>query len=68
MAVEIISGQVQFPLLTNEIMTEAVVRLFLDKSKACLLVNAMCGSKNALGPENDLTIACCAREADAFVH
>jgi hypothetical protein len=68
MAVEIISRQVQFPFLTNEIMAEAVVRLFLDKLKASLFVNAMCGSKNALRPENDLLIARCAREADTFVH
>jgi hypothetical protein len=49
-------------------MAEAVVRLFLDKLKASLFVNAMCGSKNALRPENDLLITCCAGEADTFVH
>jgi hypothetical protein len=62
------SGQFQFPLLPDEVMAEAAVRLFLDKSKARSFVDAMCGSKNALRPENDLPIACCAREADTFIH
>ena len=45
-----------------------MMRLFLNQPKTCFFVDAMCRSKNALRPENNLPIACGAGEADAFVH
>ena len=61
-------GQFQFPFLANQVMAEAVMRLFFNQVEACMLVNAMRSGQNALGPENDLPIACCAGEPDTLVH
>src|SRR5260370_26484325 len=64
----IVSGQFQFPFLSNEILAETMMRLFFYQTEARSFVDAMRSDKNALGPENNLPIACCASETDALVH
>jgi hypothetical protein len=63
----ILLEQFQFPFLSDEIMTEAVVRLFLDETESCSFINAMGSGKDALSPENNLPIACGASKGDTFI-
>ena len=44
------SCQIQFPLLANQIVSEAMVRLFFYQPEARTLVNAMRRSQHALCP------------------
>ena len=62
------SSQVQFPFLSNEIVSEAVMRFFFHQAEAGSLINAMGSRQNALRPKNNFPITSTAGKADAFSH
>src|SRR5258706_4745016 len=60
-------SKLQAPVLTDEIVAKAAVRLLLDEAEADALVNAASGDQDVVRPQDDRGVAAVAREADAFL-
>src|ERR1700729_168018 len=56
----------EFPVLTDEVFAEAVVRFFGDEAVAFALVEVASGVEDAVGPEGDLAVASVAGEVRAL--
>jgi hypothetical protein len=54
--------------LADEVLSEAVVRLFVDEFESRLLIDAVGSGENALRPERDFGVSGGARKADTFVN
>src|SRR5215469_2792362 len=62
------SGQLEFPRLSNQILSETVMRLFAHQPEASGLIDSMCGRQNALSPESYPSVSGGSSEGDTFVH
>jgi len=56
------------PVLSDEVLAEAVVGLFVGELEAGVLVDQPGGYQYVVGPEHDRLVAGAAREAHALVH
>src|SRR5262245_7692064 len=60
------SLQLQFPCLGDEVVTEFVVRFFVNQLITCLFVDMTGGIQHTISPEHDLPVACLSGEALTF--
>ena len=61
-----VSDQIELIVLTDEVDAEAVVRRFVDESKAGSKVKMSGGSKRIIGPQHQSAVSGGTREVDAF--
>src|SRR5881397_1256872 len=61
-------SQVQIPGLPHQVVTEAVMRLFVHQAEAGLFVDAPGGMQHVVCPQRELAVADLAGEAHAFLH
>jgi hypothetical protein len=61
-------GQGQFPGFTDQVLTEAMVGLFMDKPEPCFLINMPGRPQNAIRPERYFPVTGTLGEFHTFTH
>src|SRR5437867_5424198 len=61
-------SELELPCLTDQVVPEAVVRVFVDETIAGTLIEVPSGEEHAVCPQHDLPITGLSRKARAFVH